>query len=125
MSTGSPLYVEERARDAPPPGKPPFDDMVWIPGGPFLMGSNAHYPEDEPAHPLAVSGFWMDGFAVTNAAFHRFVEATGSVTIAESLPMRHGPRKRWILRSATSDSGVSCECRRSRRRRVADVRTAR
>src|SRR4029453_1132556 len=39
MSTGSPLYVEKRAQDGPLPGKPPFDDMVWIPGGPSLMGS--------------------------------------------------------------------------------------
>ena len=83
MSTDSPLHVEKRGRGGPPPGKPPFDDMVWIPGGPFLMGSNDHYPEEAPAHPVAVSGFWMDRFAVTNAAFQRFVEATGYVTVAE------------------------------------------
>ncbi len=28
----------------------PFEDMVWIPGGTFLMGSNSHYPEEAPAH---------------------------------------------------------------------------
>ena len=30
--------------------KPPFPNMVWIPGGTFLMGSDKHYPEEAPAH---------------------------------------------------------------------------
>ena len=60
--------------------------MVWIPGGPFLMGSNDHYPEEAPAHQVSVDGFWMDKFAVTNAQFSRFVEQTGYVTIAERGP---------------------------------------
>ena len=34
--------------------------MVWIPGGTFVMGSDAHYPEEAPAHPVTVSGFWID-----------------------------------------------------------------
>ena len=24
--------------------------MVWVPGGTFIMGSDAHYPEEAPAH---------------------------------------------------------------------------
>jgi len=58
-------------------------DMVWIPGGTFLMGSNAHYPEEAPAHKVAVAGFWMETHSVTNDEFRRFVEATGHVTLAE------------------------------------------
>lgn len=65
---------------------PPFDGMVWIPGGEFLMGSNKHYPEEAPAHQVSVSGFWMDRFAVTNKEFARFVEATGHITSAEKPP---------------------------------------
>lgn len=64
-------------------GEPPAGNMVWIPGGTFLMGSNDHYPEEAPAHRVTVSGFWMDRYAVTNADFRRFVEATGHVTVAE------------------------------------------
>jgi formylglycine-generating enzyme required for sulfatase activity len=26
--------------------KPPFESMVWIPGGAFMMGSDKHYPEE-------------------------------------------------------------------------------
>jgi formylglycine-generating enzyme required for sulfatase activity len=62
---------------------PPFESMVRIPGGVFLMGSDRHYPEEAPAHRVAVDEFWMDRFAVTNAEFRRFVDATGYVTLAE------------------------------------------
>jgi formylglycine-generating enzyme len=61
-------------------------DMVWIPGGTFLMGSDHHYPEEAPAHVVTVDGFWMDQFAVTNAQFSRFVEVTNYVTLAERTP---------------------------------------
>ncbi len=47
------------------------------------MGSNDHYPEEAPAHQVAVDGFWMDRYTVTNAAFRSFVKATGHVTLAE------------------------------------------
>ena len=60
-----------------------FENMVRIPGGGFLMGSDHHYPEEAPAHQVAVDGFWIDTHAVTNAQFARFVDATGYVTLAE------------------------------------------
>ncbi len=59
------------------------DGMVLIPSGTFLMGSDRHYPEEAPAHKVAVQGFWVDTHAVTNAEFKRFVEETGHVTLAE------------------------------------------
>jgi formylglycine-generating enzyme len=65
---------------APPPG------MRWIPGGTFQMGSDRHYPEEGPAHPVTVDGFWMDEHTVTNGEFRRFVEATGHRTLAEEAP---------------------------------------
>lgn len=66
--------------------KPPAKDMVWVPGGTFMMGSNDHYPEEAPAHEVAVNGFWMDQYTVTNAQFSRFVEDTNYVTSAERCP---------------------------------------
>ena len=65
---------------------PPFEGMVKIPGGTFLMGSDKHYPEEKPVHEVSVGGFWMDQFAVTNADFARFVDETGYVTSAERPP---------------------------------------
>jgi len=69
--------------DRRPAGRPPARDMVWIPGGPFQMGSDHHYPEEAPAHGVSVSGFWIDRGPVTNAQFLRFVKATGYRTLAE------------------------------------------
>ena len=66
-----------------PPGPPPFVGMVWIPGGEFLMGSDAFYPEERPVHPVSIDGFWMDEHLVTAAAFRRFVRETDYVSVAE------------------------------------------
>jgi formylglycine-generating enzyme required for sulfatase activity len=57
--------------------------MVWIAGGTFRMGSEDFYPEERPVHTVSVSSFWIDRYAVTNAQFARFVEATGYITVAE------------------------------------------
>ena len=60
--------------------------MVWLEGGGFHMGSDRHYPEERPVHPVRVSSFWIDRYPVTNEQFARFVEATGHVTFAEVPP---------------------------------------
>jgi formylglycine-generating enzyme len=83
MAIKSPTQDNGFAKALAPPGKPPAEGMVWIPGGTFLMGSDRHYPEEAPAHRVSVDGFWMDRYAVTNADFRRFVEATRYVTLAE------------------------------------------
>ena len=69
-------YIPE---DAPPPG----GGMRWIPDGTFQMGDDNAYPEEAPAHTVAVSGFWIDEYVVTNADFAAFVTATGYLTVAE------------------------------------------
>jgi len=65
------------------PSTTPAPVMRHIPGGSFRMGSDAHYPEERPAHQVHVDPFWMDATTVTNAAFEAFVSATGHVTVAE------------------------------------------
>jgi sulfatase modifying factor 1 len=59
------------------------DGMRRIPGGSFLMGSEAFYPEERPVRSVDVAGFWIDERPVTVAHFRRFVKATGYVTVAE------------------------------------------
>src|SRR5690242_15483969 len=85
-----PTHPERSTRTAPP-GPPPAPDMVWIPGGTFRMGSNNHYPEERPTHPVTVDGFWIDRTPVTNARFARFVAATRHATTAQ-LPCVERPR---------------------------------
>ena len=70
------MFQELTQTQAPP-------DMLWIPGGTFLMGSDDFYPEEGPVHEVAVDGFWMDRHVVINEQFARFVDATGYITVAE------------------------------------------
>src|SRR6201981_3442120 len=58
-------------------------DLVWIPGGTFRMGSEEFYPEERPVHEVAVNGFWIDRYTVTNEQFARFFAETGYLTVAE------------------------------------------
>jgi formylglycine-generating enzyme required for sulfatase activity len=50
------------------------------------MGSDRHYPEEQPAHREHVAGFLIDEHPVTNAEFRRFVKDTGQRTSAETAP---------------------------------------
>jgi formylglycine-generating enzyme required for sulfatase activity len=70
-------------------------EMVWIPGGEFLMGSDPKeideiwrkfrwpkdwkpYTQDEsPKHRVSVGGFWMYQYEVTVARYRKFCQATG------------------------------------------------
>jgi formylglycine-generating enzyme required for sulfatase activity len=62
---------------------PPAAGMAWVPAATFRMGSDAHYPEEAPAHPVTVSGFWIDRHEVTYREYAAFVADTGYVTVAE------------------------------------------
>jgi sulfatase modifying factor 1 len=64
----------------------PPEDMIWIPGGTFRMGSDAHYKEEAPSHRAEVDGFFIDKTPVTNRQFKAFVKATGYATVAEQVP---------------------------------------
>lgn len=60
--------------------------LVLVPGGTFLMGTDAPtFPQDgeSPAREVEVAPFYIDRYAVDNDRFARFVEATGYVTDAE------------------------------------------
>lgn len=61
-------------------------DMVYIPGGPFFMGSDDFYREERPIRAAFVSAFYIDPHLVTNADFAKFVDATGYITFSERAP---------------------------------------
>ena len=82
MGSGADAPAPDSGADAEP-RTAPGPDLVWIPEGTFLMGSDDFEPEEAPAHPVRVDGFWMDACAVTNADYARFVAATGYRTVAE------------------------------------------
>lgn len=55
-------------------------DMVWIPGGTFMMGSpNTEHDRDsneEPQHSVKLSGFWMGKFEVTKSQWQALMGTT-------------------------------------------------
>ncbi|QDV32468.1 formylglycine-generating enzyme family protein [Tautonia plasticadhaerens] len=82
-----PASPEHSIRDATPPGPPPGEGMVWVPGGTYWMGTDdPQFPDAHPVHLVTVDGFWMDRTEVTNAQFREFADATGYETVAERTP---------------------------------------
>lgn len=64
------------------------EEMVFIPGGQFLMGGDTKWgrADEFPNHQVRISSFYMDIHEVTNAQFREFVRATGYKTTAERKP---------------------------------------
>jgi formylglycine-generating enzyme len=60
-----------------------MDGRVRLAGGTFLMGSDRHYPEEAPVHPVRVDAFTIAAHPVTNDEFAAFVDDTRYVTVAE------------------------------------------
>ena len=68
------------------------DGFVWIEGGTYLMGS----PEtenwridDEAQHKVAVSGFWMNPYEVTQAEYERLMGINPSSFKGDNLPVEN------------------------------------
>src|ERR1044072_3632709 len=59
------------------------ENMAFIDGGSFMMGSDKFYPEEKPVHKVTVDSFWIDKYPVTNKAFSDFVSTTNYMTVAE------------------------------------------
>lgn len=74
----APAIAKRRSVRAP-------EGMVYVAGGPFLMGnsSDLQTADDAPAHRVCINGFYIDKYEVTNAQFKKFVDATGYVTDEE------------------------------------------
>ena len=70
-----------------PEGDKDFSDMILIPGGTFLMGTDDKegFPADGegPARNVTLSPFLIDATAVTNKQFAAFIKETNYVTDAE------------------------------------------
>lgn len=63
------------------------EDMVHLPGGTFLMGTNQPVmlaDGEAPERSVAVSPFWLDVHEVSNRQFRDFVRTTGYQTEAET-----------------------------------------
>ncbi len=52
------------------------NEMVLIPAGAFIMGSDERLPDEGPAHQVTLSNYWLDRYEVTNAQYKQFIDAT-------------------------------------------------
>lgn len=52
-------------------------DMILIPEGEFIMGTDDRLNDEKPAHVVYIKAFYVDKFEVTNEAYKKFVDAAG------------------------------------------------
>ena len=75
--TTTPLPIEVRIWEAD------GAEMVFIPEGPFIMGSDTLGEDEQPIREVHLDSFWIDRYEVTNKYFARFVAETEYETEAE------------------------------------------
>jgi iron(II)-dependent oxidoreductase len=64
----------------PAPAATAVPAEVFVPGGPFTMGTSTEpwaLDNERPAHQVDVPGFWLDTVPVTNAAYAQFIADGG------------------------------------------------
>ena len=57
--------------------EPVREEMVMIPAGPFIRGTNQGGLDEQPQRTLMLDAFAIDQFEVTNFQYQQFVHATG------------------------------------------------
>jgi formylglycine-generating enzyme required for sulfatase activity len=58
---------------SPAAAQTPLSEMVEIPAGPFIMGSNVGPEDERPAHEVTLAAFSIDRFPVTNTLYAEFL----------------------------------------------------
>ncbi len=53
------------------------NEMILIPEGQFIVGSDKRHPDEGPMHTVYIDQFYIDKFEVTNARYLRFAQETG------------------------------------------------
>ena len=64
-------------KTAPPEDKSSLSNMVFIPSGVFIMGSDKGEPYEGPSRKVLLNGYSIDKYEVTNALYQRFVNEGG------------------------------------------------
>ncbi len=50
-------------------------EMVFVPAGEFVMGSNDGASDEKPLHTVTLDAFWIDKYEITNALYKKCVDA--------------------------------------------------
>jgi formylglycine-generating enzyme required for sulfatase activity len=100
--------------------------MIDVPGGEFVMGSDAGLPDQRPAHPVRVRPFRMAVHAVTREEYRAFLDDTGTPPPPTwSSPLFANPRQpavgvNWLEAFASAEWLSKLTGRRLRRRAEAE-----
>ena len=62
-------YLNSRLGDAP-------NEMVLVPAGEFIRGTNSRLPDEGPEHKVTLAAFYIDKYEVTNLQYKKFNDAT-------------------------------------------------
>src|SRR4051794_1729952 len=80
-------FEEKKEKQFNTMSRPAKQDMIYLPGGEFIMGTDDRegFPADGegPVRSVTVGPFYIDPCTVTNLEFKSFVDATGYITEAE------------------------------------------
>jgi len=79
------------------------DNMVFVQGGTFQMGSNEY--DEKPVHTVTVSDFYIGKYEVTVSEFNEFINATNYKTDAEKKGYSYIWDGSW-----TKKNGVTWKC---------------
>jgi len=72
-----PTDTPQRIADSPTPSRSPqsFADMILIPAGEFIMGSDTEYENEKPQHTVNLAAYYIDKYEVINALYAECVAA--------------------------------------------------
>ncbi|WP_052465854.1 ergothioneine biosynthesis protein EgtB [Mobilicoccus massiliensis] len=97
LRRGAPVLPLDDERPAPR-SKGALPREVFVPGGPFVMGTDDDpwaYDNERPAHEVDVAAFWIDTTPVSTGDYRRFVEAGGY----DDERWWHPDGREWLARS--------------------------
>lgn len=65
-----PMFYEHSRIGAQP------NEMILIPAGEFVMGTNERLSDEGPQHNVTLKAFWIDKYEVTNLQYKKFIDET-------------------------------------------------
>ena len=77
-------------------------NLIRIPAGEFLMGSDA-YPDEKPQHKVTLDEYWLGKYPVTNTQYGVYAQASG---LAWSMPS--GKEQHPVVNVSWEDAAAFC-----------------
>ncbi len=56
-----------------------LNELILIPAGDFIRGTNNRLPDEGPQHVVNVKAFYIDKYEVTNLQYKKFLDSTGHI----------------------------------------------